>query len=230
VLRDQDIPNLGFQGIDHLILNQAEGSIHTGKMMKELIHLAQAKDIRFLWGTSVESLIQHPTKVELNCKNGLTLSTSQLILATNAFSLLFLPEIALQPARNQVLVTNPIPNLECRGAFHMDKGYVYFRHVDHRILIGGGRNLDAEGERTTQFGQTERIKNYLVQLLQEHIIPNTAFEIEYQWSGILGVGKAKRPIIQRVNKTTTAAVRLGGMGVAIGTLVGQQAARIALGD
>ena len=41
----------------------------------------------------------------------------------------------------------------------------------------------------------------------------------------MGVGKEKKPIIDFVSKNVLAAVRMGGMGVAIGSLVGEIAAK-----
>jgi gamma-glutamylputrescine oxidase len=40
----------------------------------------------------------------------------------------------------------------------------------------------------------------------------------------MGVGKTKSPIIKALSNRTFCAVRMGGMGVAIGTLVGEEAA------
>ena len=45
----------------------------------------------------------------------------------------------------------------------------------------------------------------------------------------MGVGPAKKPIIREIGAHTVAAVRLGGMGVAIGTGVGEKAAGLLLG-
>jgi hypothetical protein len=39
--------------------------------------------------------------------------------------------------------------------FHLEKGYYYFRNINDRILLGGGRNLDFEGETTTSHDTTE---------------------------------------------------------------------------
>ena len=131
-----------------------------------------------------------------------------------------LPEINLQPARAQVLITKPIQNLPIKGTFHLDRGYYYFRNIHDRILLGGGRNLDFEGETTTQLETTEVIQKELHRILSEMILPNTSFEIEHQWSGIMGVGNQKKPIIKKVSENVYCAVRLGGMGVALGGFVG----------
>jgi glycine/D-amino acid oxidase-like deaminating enzyme len=123
-----------------------------------------------------------------------------------------------------VLITEPIENLDIRGTFHIDKGYYYFRNIDNRILLGGGRNLDFEGETTTEFGLTENIQNRLEVLLKEVILPNQDVKIEHRWSGIMGMGSSKRPIVEQISSNVYCGVRLGGMGVAIGSLVGKELA------
>jgi glycine/D-amino acid oxidase-like deaminating enzyme len=106
----------------------------------------------------------------------------------------------------------------------MDKGYYYFRNIGNRILFGGGRNLDFVGETTTEFGQTTAIQNRLEQLLTEVILPNTDFKIEHRWSGIMGLGSSKNPIVSQLSNHVYCGVRLGGMGVAIGSLIGNDLA------
>ena len=132
----------------------------------------------------------------------------------------------VQPARAQVLITKPIKNLQVKGTFHLDKGYYYFRNVGDRILFGGGRNLDFKGEETAEFGETELIQNQLKTILQETILPNTKFEIAHSWSGIMGVGNQKKAIVKPISTHVYCGVRLGGMGVAIGSLVGKELAEL----
>ncbi|MGZ3867219.1 MAG: FAD-dependent oxidoreductase, partial [Bacteroidia bacterium] len=127
------------------------------------------------------------------------------------------------PARAQVLVTSPIKNLKLKGTFHYQQGYYYFRNIDNRILFGGGRNLDFEKEETTEFGLTNIVQNKLKDILHNNILPGKDYTIEHRWSGIMGVGSEKKPIIKHVSKNVVCAVRMGGMGVAIGCLVGEMA-------
>jgi glycine/D-amino acid oxidase-like deaminating enzyme len=91
--------------------------------------------------------------------------------------------------------------------------------------LGGGRNLDFEGETTEEQGLNPKIQDELERLLKEMILPGYTPEIEHRWSGIMGVGSEKKPIIKWVGKNILVAVRMGGMGIAIGSLVGEQAAR-----
>src|SRR5690606_11195393 len=109
-----------------------------------------------------------------------------------------------------------------KGTFHLDKGYYYFRNIDDRILFGGGRNLDFEGEEATEFGQRERIQNKLRELLKTVFLPETDFEIDYSWSGIMGVGTSKEPNVKQLSNRVYFGVRLGGLGVAIGSLIGRE--------
>jgi hypothetical protein len=46
----------------------------------------------------------------------------------------------------------------------------------------------------------------------------------------LGLGERKKPIVQRISPRMAVAVRMGGMGVAIGSLVGEEGAQMVLAD
>src|SRR5690606_35896837 len=107
-------------------------------------------------------------------------------------------ELDLKPARAQVFVTKPIENLKFKGSFHMDEGFYYFRNIGNRVLFGGGRNLDIEGETTTEFGITEQIQNQLETYLKEIILPGQHYEIDQRWSGIMGMGSHRSPIVKQL--------------------------------
>src|SRR5690554_4284564 len=126
------------------------------------------------------------------------------------------------PARAQVLITKPIPNLHIKGTFHIDEGFYYFRNFENRILLGGARNIDFETETTTEFELNKKIQNQLNEILKTVILPNTNFEIEQRWSGIMGIGTSKTPIVKQLSENVFCGVRLGGIGVAIGSLTGKE--------
>ena len=150
------------------------------------------------------------------------IEAKSIFICTNGFAKQFLKEDDILPARAQVLITKPIKNLNIKGTFHYQEGYYYFRNIDNRILFGGGRNLDKTGETTTEIETTRQIQDRLEALLKKVILPNTPFEIDHAWAGIMGVGETKKPIIKKVDKNVYCGVRLGGMGVALGTLVGKE--------
>ncbi len=221
---DERIPGFGFEGVRHLILNQPEGQVHTGKMMNALLHRAQEAGVKIFNGFAIKQLEDSSQGVAIETEFGWTLRVPKVLVAVNGFARKLLNMENVQPARNQVLITQPIPNLKVEGCFHYDRGYFYFRNIDGRILLGGGRNLDLEREQTETFGPNELIRNALTQLLHTVICPNQSVEIDSWWTGILGLGPVKKPIVEKISPNVTVAVRLSGMGVAIGTLVGQEGA------
>ncbi|MFH4969354.1 FAD-dependent oxidoreductase [Gaetbulibacter sp. M240] len=227
VLKDQVFhvkPNgFNFNHIqENLIYNPFEGQIHTGNMMEALLRKAQSAGIKILNNCKVEDFSEDATGVHIKT-NEFNFKTSKLCIATNGFASQLLSE-NVKPARAQVLITKPIKDLHIKGTFHLDKGFYYFRNIDDRILFGGGRNLDFKGEETTELAQTKRIQNELEHLLRTTILPQTDFEIDHRWSGIMGVGSKKEAIVKPLSEHVFCGVRLGGMGVAIGSLVGKELA------
>ncbi len=86
--------------------------------------------------------------------------------------------------------------------------------------------MDLKGEETTELVQTDLIQNRLEQLLKETILPNETVEIDHRWSGVMGVGDQKIVIVKKLSDKVSCGVRLGGMGVAIGSLIGKELAEI----
>jgi glycine/D-amino acid oxidase-like deaminating enzyme len=213
-----------FQGFNIAYKNKIEGSIDTGKLIEILLHKCVEMGVLFLFGTEVTSLSYDSTEKTVNTVHGI-LKPHQIALCTNAFAQQLMP-LDVQPARAQVLVTSPINNLGIEGTFHFDAGYYYFRNVGNRILFGGGRNQAFQEESTDSMETTERLQDHLETLLRTNILPNKVFKIEYRWAGVLGVGGSKQPIVQQISPGVVAGVRMGGMGVAIGTLVGEKLSKL----
>jgi gamma-glutamylputrescine oxidase len=213
-----------FKKIKGALFNSYEGQLDTSLMMKNLILLAQKKGVVILNNVTVLGLEELNDTVELNSNRGV-FKAKTVVLATNGFVNQLIKINDVKPARAQVLITKPLKNLKIKGTFHLQKGFYYFRNIDDRLLFGGGRNVDFENETTCESGLNAKIQQNLDDLLREIILPDTFFEVEHRWSGIMGVGKEKKPIIKAIGKNILAAVRMGGMGVAIGSLVGQKAAK-----
>ncbi|HMC01725.1 MAG TPA: FAD-dependent oxidoreductase [Flavobacteriaceae bacterium] len=207
---------------EQCVFNPFEGQLDTGKMMDSLMSLALNKGIKILNNVSVETFSDEVNSVKI-MTDQFEFSTSKLIIATNGFASKLLNE-DVKPARAQVLITKPIKDLHIKGTFHIDKGFYYFRNINDRILLGGGRNLDIKGEETMEFGETKLIQNQLENLLERIILPNTPFEIDMRWSGIMGVGGKKKAIVKQISNRVFCGVRLGGMGVAIGSSIGKEIA------
>ncbi len=210
-----------FQNIhNNYITNNYEGQIDTGKMMDALIKKAVGLGAHILTGMSVN---RTSTDGKVYLQNDFEIQGKKIIVATNGFANQLL-NVSVVPARAQVLITHKIKNLAIKGTFHMDQGYYYFRNINDRILFGGGRQLDLEGETTAKFGLNTPIQETLSRLLKSVILPQTPFIIDYRWSGIMGIGDKKTPLIKAFSDQLYCGVRLGGMGVAIGNLVGKKLA------
>lgn len=212
----------GFEGIKSSYCNKLEGAIHTGKMIQELYKKAILNDVNVLFGMNAEKLDHSAQENVIETQFG-EIKAKNTIIATNGFAKKWIKDDIL-PARAQVIITNEIPDLKINGTFHYEKGYYYFRNVGNRVLLGGGRNLDFKGETTEEFGSSEQIRLKLLELLKNVILPKHTYEIQDSWSGIMGVGKSKSPIIKKINNNTAIGVRMGGMGVAIGAQVGKKLA------
>jgi len=222
---ETNMNSFGFQSIEDMVIhNRYEAQIDTGKMMMALLKRVRFNNIKLLNGTFVESFSEGQNTVTVKT-NHFEFKTGKLIIANNGFASKLL-DVSVKPARAQVLITKPIDNPSIKGTFHFDEGYYYFRNIDDRILFGGGRNLDFEAEETTKLDQTPVIQNKLEELLKRTILPETPFEIEHRWSGIMGVGGQKKPIIRQLSNNVYCGVRLGGMGVAIGSIIGRDLASL----
>jgi gamma-glutamylputrescine oxidase len=212
-----------FKTIKGGLFNQYEGQIDTSKMMKSLIFMAHRLGIEILNNIAVTAINDVERYVELSSAAGI-FKASTVVVATNGFAAELLGIKDVVPARAQVLITKPVRGLKIEGTYHYQQGYYYFRNIDQRILFGGGRNLDFETENTTAAGFNPKIQQELDRLLKEMILPGIRYEVEHRWTGIMGVGKEKSPIIKPVSPNVLAAVRMGGMGIAIGSWVGEKAA------
>lgn len=212
-------------GFKHLIWNKWEGQIDPGKMMMKLINVARAMGISIINGMYIDKLEDFGTEGVSLTINGLEeIKVKKVLVATNGFARQLLPELEVKPARNQVIVTEQIPGLKIDGCFHFDHGYFYWRNINNRILLGGGRHLFKDREFTDDIVVTEEVITMLKDFLYNHIVPGQKPKIEVNWAGILGLGPIKAPIIKQVSQNITVSVRMGGMGVALGTLAGEEGA------
>jgi len=224
---DAKIADFGFRNVSHIIYNPFEGQLHTGKMMRTLLYKVYSLGVLVLNNCEISAIEQEDNHIRLTTSQG-SFKAGKVILATNAFASQLYPELKVIPGRGQVLVTKPVPGLKLKGTYHFNEGYYYFRNIDNRILFGGGRNLDYKAEETWDFGHTDTVKEKLISYLHEVILPGQDVEIDYWWSGIMGFGEEITPIVKQIQPNIFCAVRCNGMGVAMGSLVGEEVAELML--
>ncbi len=145
-------------------------------------------------------------------------------VCTNGFTKALNPKTNVEPARGQIIVTNPCETSTVKSLGFLRSGYDYFRFIGSRVLIGGGRLEYKKAEDTHSLEPTLEIKNYLIKLAQE-VIGHDKFKVEYHWAGTMGLRKGKHASISDLNtrvfldSKTEEVAGFGGWGVTLTPLV-----------
>lgn len=228
---NERISEFGFDGAysTALIENTCEGGLHTGMMMRALTDMATTLGVEIKTGAEVMGFDEDEKGVDVRVQDPFRKETwplrcASLSICTNAFTRSLLPNEEVTPGRGQVLITDVIPGLKLRGVYHFDKGYYYFREINGRVLFGGGRNMDFEGETTTEIALNEQIQADLDDKLRNIILPGVKYTVAQRWAGIMAFGSTRHPIVKAISPRVFGAFRMGGMGVALGS---DAAARLA---
>ena len=232
-LRNKYIKRFGFakEIVVGLTENKFEGSIDPGKMIFSLKKKLGSLSVDCYFSTEVESFEETSKKIYLKLKSSnqsIDMKTNKLVICTNAFAKKWFDMEDISPGRGFILLTNKIPDLKINGCFHYNGGYYYFRNIGNRLLLGGGREIDIKNETTYSFGINNRIRQKLIEDLKRFIVPNKDFHIKSEWSGIMGFGQNKLPLIKKFSENISLGVRLGGMGISIGSIVGEKTAELVL--
>jgi glycine/D-amino acid oxidase-like deaminating enzyme len=104
----------------------------------------------------------------------------------------------------------------------MDAGHLYARNIQNRMLIGGGRHWNLKNDIELE----QKLKTILNEAFPETLMAS----IEYKWTGVLGIGSTRMPIVSKLYARSVAAVKMGGMGVAIGMQLGKESIELLLSD
>ncbi len=227
----KDIKKLGFQSIEALAFNQLEGQLNSAKLVLALQKAVQAKGVQILFNTEVKKFKSHKKGVTITTNLEAVLETKQFLVCTNGFAKQLIPSLDVVPARGQVFVTEPMKNLKFKGCFHFDEGYYYFRNLGNRLLLGGARNADFKNEKTYSLETSATIQKVLEDFMMQRILPKGSKKpkIDLRWSGTMGMGSIKKPIIEQVQPNVYCAVRMSGMGVAIAPIVAKKALKLMKG-
>jgi glycine/D-amino acid oxidase-like deaminating enzyme len=219
--RSEKLQQFGMKDFGGMIENEMEGGLHSGKLLQSLTRKVQSLGVNIFNGVKVDGFDNSNGFVNVYTSAN-TFKAAQLLVCTNAMSSKLIKDFEVEPARGQVLITDPIEGLKMKGTFHYDEGYYYFRNVGDRILIGGARNKDFEKERSHEFLLNELIQNELEQFVTKHLLPQTRFTISHRWSGIMGFSEKKLPVIKEVQENVFAAVACNGMGVALSPVIAEK--------
>jgi gamma-glutamylputrescine oxidase len=220
-LNDSKIKSFGLGGINHLIENKLEGQLHSGKLLEALVQLVNSMGVTILTQVEVKKMEPGGAGVQIQTNLPVLLNADQVLICTNAFAKSLLPKVDVLPARGQILLTEPIEGLKIKGAFHSDEGFIYFRNLGNRILLGGARNKFLADEETFSTDISDPIQDELERFMKETILPGISFKVNSRWSGTMGMGREKKPIVKKIDDRIYCAVRMSGMGVALAPQIGK---------
>lgn len=208
-----------------------EGQIQPAKLLRYLTAINTSSGAQILEGFEVQHLEENSKGIRIQCSRGLNIQAKKVLVATNGFFKNIFPKIHhTRPARNVVMLIETDRPIDLHGNYHSDRGYIYFRKIDGKLLIGGGRHWQGEGEFTDKMTVNEHIKGQLLRFVCEEIFPSEKVGCKeiISWAGIMGVGTDKTPIVEWQSDGIVAAVKLSGMGVALSPIIGKQAAQLLL--
>lgn len=210
------------------IVSPSEGALQSHLLLRTVRQHALSVGVEIYTSMNVKSIEKHGSGgwVLQFEQSDAEILAKDLFVCTNAWALKWFPDLEVEPARGQILVTKPIPSIAFRGIFHADQGYIYFRSLGSRILIGGARNTQFKAENTFEAAVTPEIKSELLRWLNEIIVPGIHVEIDTEWSGVMGMHQKRSPIIERKEEHLYLGVRMGGMGVALSSQVAKKLVKL----
>lgn len=204
------------------ITNNLEGQLHPGKMMQALYKLCIARGVN-CFSESVKEVKSDGVVLA----SGRSINAKRIVVATNGFTKRLL-DTDIQPALNQVIVSAPVKGLVWEAPIHLEQGYGYLRRIGDRVLVGGFRNHFKKSSETDQFQLDTALGAHLRGVLVSVLPIDARPRIDFEWSGVLGLGATRTPKVQQLESGIVLAAGLGGMGVALGSLLGKEAAQMIL--
>jgi sarcosine oxidase subunit beta len=178
-------------------------------------------------GVTVEHLLRADDRVTGVVAAGERIEADQVVLATNAYTPLLLPELppgAIVPARGQIVVTQPLPPfLPLPFGTNFDKEYGR-QTPGGQILCGGFRRLDEdEGLGHYEERVSPRVLAGIAGCLTTLFPTLAGVKVVRAWAGIMGFTADGLPLIGKMPGTTGLSVAAGfnGGGFSWAAIVGR---------
>lgn len=191
-----------------------DGGVHPVKLL-DLIRARCARTM-FGFGVPVSRVAAGSARCELAGRS-CEVRYTRAFVCTNGFAAELEAASPVAPGRGQVIVTSPVTMPTNRTLGYLNAGYDYFRFVDGRLLLGGGRNRFRAQETTGEIATTGELLDHL-RATAARVLGHDRFAVQHHWAGIMGFiggmhlgGNPRR----RIDETTEAVAGFGGMGVAL---------------
>jgi glycine/D-amino acid oxidase-like deaminating enzyme len=230
--REEITHETGSNGFVGGVLSADAGTILPLEYVCGISRALTARGVPIYEATPILDMTRVQDGVLLRAPGG-SVRAKQVIVATNAYSNLTQATSQYQrelvPFRSAMIATERLsPELDAklmvngRSYTETRRMMKWFRKVDGRMLFGGRDAFGKEGQ-STGF---DALRRAMVALF-----PDLAdVQIEYQWSGYVGMTFNSLPHVGRSDDVTTFCLGYNGAGVAMASLLGQHAAALALGE
>jgi glycine/D-amino acid oxidase-like deaminating enzyme len=189
------VPGPAAAGFTGAFVMPEDGELHPVRFLDGVARGAVQKGARLYSHSPVQSARWQGGLWEVRTPNG-TASARHLVLCTNAWSPELAPELRpiIVARRGQMLATAPLEREVAGMPTYAHYGYHYWRQLpDRRLVIGGWRDLDLDGETGYGIDPSEKIQAAIEGGLKE-LVPEGA-AIEYRWAGTMGFARDGRPLV-----------------------------------
>jgi glycine/D-amino acid oxidase-like deaminating enzyme len=201
------------------VLHPRDGGLHPGRWIRRLASHAATAGAELREHDRVESIS------DLDAEN--------VVVASDGYpsGLLGRLDELVQPTRGQVVITEPLAERLYERPHYARHGFDYWQQLpDGRLVIGGRRDVDLEGETTAEESTTPEIQAALEALIRELVgrVP----PITHRWSGIFGTSPDALPLVGPVPGHDGVWVSRGysGHGNVLGLACGDLVAKAILGQ
>ncbi len=194
-----------------------DGELDPARFVRGVARAAVERGVRLFENSPVVSLeAPAPGDVRVCTAQG-EVRAQLVLLCTNAWAGELAPWFAdkVDPVRGQMLATAPVPPLFACPVY-ADHGFDYWRQDEFgRIVLGGWRHLDPDGEKGTAEvlhpGIQARMDDFLARFPALRGVPVT-----HRWAGTMGFSRDSMPIVGAVPGLPGALAAVGFTGHGFG--------------
>ena len=204
-----------------------DGALDQGRWIRRLAALADEAGALLAEETPVRAL--DGARVATDYGN---VVAERVIVATDGYTSGLVPELGsvVRPARAQAAATAPLPERHFPCPVYARWGYDYWQQLpDGRLVIGGWRDANLEGEFTRDEEPTPLVQSRIDAFLAE--VFSDPPTVTHRWAGLLGFTPDLLPLVGPLAGRDGVWVALGysGHGNVLGFTCGELLARRLLG-
>jgi gamma-glutamylputrescine oxidase len=206
-----------------------DGALDQGRWVRRLAGLAADAGAAVAENTRVTRL----KGTSVHTDHG-TVDADRVLVATDGYGDGLLPELesAVTSVRGQVVATGPVDGEVLPCPLYSRYGYDYVQQrADGRLVAGGRRDTNLDGETTNEERTTDEIQRQLEVLIGE-LTHGSPPPITHRWAGLMGFTEDSLPLVGELPGRPNIWVAAGysGHGNVLGFGCGEAVARAFLGE